>query len=62
MTIFEAIVFISHYSFFFLTALFFILKLHKKKKALFFTTCSLWIVFGFLGFFIELSRFLEFIR
>ena len=62
MTNFEALVFVSHYFFFFLTALFFFLKFQKRKKVVFYATLVLWIIFGFLGFFLELGRFIDFLQ
>ena len=56
MDMFKAIVFILHFSFFGLTALFFFLKFHKKArmKPLIFAVGALWILFGLIDFCLEL--------
>ena len=61
MDIFKAIIFVSHFFFFGLTALFFILKFHKKDKIKFimFSTGILWIIFGAIDFILELHNILS---
>ena len=56
MDIFKIIVFISHFFFFGLTVLLFLLKFHKKEKLkfVFFCVSALWIIFGTIAFVLEL--------
>ena len=61
MNIFKIIIFTCHFFFFGLTVLFFILKFHKKDKIKFiiFSTGTLWIIFGFIDFILELTSVLS---
>ena len=56
----EAVVFIIHYFVFFLAALFFFFKFHKKDnlKYAFYIAAGIWILFGFIDFFLALGRFI----
>jgi len=58
--VFKVVVFILHFFFFGLTALFFLLKFHKKDKLKFvmFLVGALWIVFGIIDFILELNAVL----
>jgi len=59
MDIFNAVIFILHYFFFGMTALFFLLKFHKKNKikyVLLIVVGSLWIILGIIDFLIGLNR------
>lgn len=58
---FKAFVFVFHFFFFGLTALFFLLKFHKKDKTKIIMILSgvLWIIFGTIDFFLELNNFLS---
>jgi len=57
----KTIVFVPHFFFFGLTALFFFLKFHKKDKIKFimFSTGILWIIFGIIDFIIGLVNFIS---
>ncbi len=61
MELLKAIVFILHFSFFGLTALFFLLKFHKKGrlKYIMLTAGALWILFGTIDFIIGLKNVLS---
>jgi len=56
----EAIVFVIHYFVFFLAAVFFFLKFHKKEnlKYALYIAIAIWILFGFIDFFLALGRFI----
>ena|GEM_PF-2025933 len=60
-SILKAIVFVCHFFFFVLTAIFFFLKFHKKSKIKFimFTTGALWIIFGLIDFILGLLNVLS---
>ncbi|MFA6730565.1 MAG: hypothetical protein WC152_00935 [Candidatus Izemoplasmatales bacterium] len=59
--LFKVIIFASHFFFFGLAALFFLLKLHKKDKLkiVMFLAVALWIVFGSIDFLLELKSVLS---
>ena len=61
INLFKIVIFATHFFFFGLTALFFILKFHKKGKLKFvmFSTAALWIVFGSMDFVFELKSVLS---
>ena len=61
MDVFKIIVFMSHFFFFGLTVLFFLLKFHKKAKVKYvmFFTGALWIIFGTIDFVLELKSVLS---
>ena len=60
MDIFKIVVFVLHFFFFGLTALFFLLKFHKKgkMKLVLFAVGALWVVFGTIDFVLELKSIL----
>ena len=59
--IFKTIVFVSHFFFFGLTVLSFLLKFHKKDKIKFvmFAVGTLWIIFGIIDFILGLKGVLS---
>jgi len=59
--LFKVIVFASHFSFFAITVLLFLLKFHKKDKLKFvmFAITALWIAFGTIDFVLELTGVLS---
>ena len=61
INVFKIIIFISHFFFFGLTAVFFLLKFHKKVRLKFvmFSAGALWILFGIIDFFLELKSILS---
>ena len=61
----KTVIFICHFFFFGLTAIFFLLNFHKRDKKdktnkakfiVFITTGIIWIIFGFTSFFYELHE------
>lgn len=61
MNSFKALVFVLHFFTFGLTALFFLLKFHKKNKLKFIMLAVgiLWIAFGLIDFILELKDVLS---
>ena len=58
--VFRIIVFVSHYFFFGLAALFYLLKFHNKERLKFviFSAAALWIIFSVIDFIFELKGIL----